>query len=331
MDPRSEVILRHPEAFTMPMLIAGLASDDLLSHFPQAQAWCWNAADYAELEQRYASRISFSTQAPEQNFVVGVLFLPKSKELTDYLLQALAAKVELLYLVGEKRAGVERAAKQLATYGKTYKLDSARHCQLWRCDIEEKATPPDLLALAKHVELSVNGQPLVVKTLPGVFSHGRLDQGTALLLAHLEHLPQGKMLDFGCGAGVIGAVLARTYPASEIILLDVDAFAIASAQLTLEANQLKAYVIAGSGIDDAPTELSAIVSNPPFHQGVHTSYAATEHMLKQAEKHLQKKGQLRIVANSFLKYPPIIEQHLSACTTLAKERGFSIYSAEKAR
>jgi 16S rRNA (guanine1207-N2)-methyltransferase len=31
-----------------------------------------------------------------------------------------------------KKGGVERAAKQLQTYGKTLKLDSARHCQFWQ-------------------------------------------------------------------------------------------------------------------------------------------------------------------------------------------------------
>jgi 16S rRNA (guanine1207-N2)-methyltransferase len=36
-----------------------------------------------------------------------------------------------------KKGGVERAAKQLQTYGKILKLDSARHCQLWHLKIEK--------------------------------------------------------------------------------------------------------------------------------------------------------------------------------------------------
>ena len=35
-------------------------------------------------------------------------------------------------LVGEKKGGVERASKQLQPFGKTLKLDSARHCQMWQ-------------------------------------------------------------------------------------------------------------------------------------------------------------------------------------------------------
>ncbi|NQD93645.1 class I SAM-dependent methyltransferase, partial [Pseudomonas sp. CrR25] len=254
-----------------------------------------------------------------------------SRELTDYLLSALAARLAgcELFLVGEKRAGIERAAKQLATFGKPRKLDSARHCQLWQVRVEHAPTPPDLEALAQHYDLQLADGPLTVVSLPGVFSHGRLDVGSALLLQHLDQLPNGHLLDFGCGAGVLGAVLKRRYPNSPVTLLDVDAFAVASSRLTLAANGLHADVISGDGIDTAPGDLSAILSNPPFHQGVHTHYQATEHLLRQAFQHLQHGGQLRLVANSFLKYPPLIEQHLGPCHTLAEASGFRIYGASK--
>ena len=45
----------------------------------------------------------------------------------------------------------------------------------------------------------------------------------ALLLKHLDGLPSGHVLDFGCGAGVLGATVKRRYPQSRVTLLDVDA------------------------------------------------------------------------------------------------------------
>ncbi|MNC39941.1 Ribosomal RNA small subunit methyltransferase C [compost metagenome] len=137
------------------------------------------------------------------------------------------------------------------------------------------------------------------------------------------------MLDFGCGAGVLGAALQRRYPASRLHLLDVDAFAVASSRLTLAANGLGGGVQAGRGIADAPHDLSAIVSNPPFHQGVHTDYQATEQLLREAARHLRPGGELRLVANSFLKYAPLIEQHLGPCRVLAERDGFRVYSARR--
>ena len=88
------------------------------------------------------------------------------------------------------------------------------------------------------------------------------------------------MLDFGCGAGVLGATIKRRYPQSRVTLLDVDAFAVASSRLTLAANGLEGDVISGDGIDAAPTGLNVILSNPPFHTGVHTNYQASENLLK---------------------------------------------------
>ena len=331
MDPRSEVILRQAERFAGRVLLAGLPADDLLGALPEALGWSWHAGEQAALQARFPGRCQFGVQAPLQPFEAAVLFLPKSRELTDYLLHALAARLPgaPLYLVGEKRAGVERAARQLADYGQPRKLDSARHCQLWQIEVAQAPAEPVLDSLARHYALPLADGPLTVVTLPGVFSHGRLDQGSALLLEHLDHLPAGPLLDFGCGAGVIGALLKRRYPHSPVHLLDVDAFALASSRLTLAANGLQAELLAGDGIRAAPGDLAAIISNPPFHHGVHTDYQASETLLREAARHLREGGELRLVANSFLKYPPLIEQHLGACQTLAEGQGFKVYRAQR--
>ncbi|MHA6492728.1 methyltransferase [Pseudomonas borbori] len=331
MDPRSEVLLRQAELFGGPLLLAGLPADDLLGQLPQAHGWSWHAGDHTLLDGRFAGRCHFGVSADDRPFDSAVLFLPKSRELTDYQLAVLAARLQgrSLFLVGEKRAGIERAAKQLDTFGKARKIDSARHCQLWQVHVEHAPAAPDIETLAQHYELQLADGPLKVVSLPGVFSHGRLDVGSALLLQHLEQLPGGHLLDFGCGAGVLGAALKRRYPDSQVSLLDVDAFAVASSRLTLAANGLDAEVIAGDGIIAAPKALSAILSNPPFHQGVHTHYQATENLLRHAAEHLKQGGELRLVANSFLKYPPLIEQHLGPCHTLAGANGFRIYRANK--
>ena len=331
MDPRSEVLLRQAELFDGQLLLAGLPADDLLGALPQAFGWNWNAADQALLATRFPGRSHFDTQVPAGDYRAAVLFLPKSRELTEYLLQALASRLagKPLYLVGEKRGGIERAAKQLTAYGAARKLDSARHCQLWSVTIEKVPAQPDLHSLAQVYELALPEGPLQIVTLPGVFAHGRLDRGSALLLEHLQDIPGGHLLDFGCGAGVLGAALKRRYPDSQVTLLDVDAFALASSRLTLARNDLQAEVIAGSGIEAAPAGLSAIISNPPFHQGVHTDYQASESLLTQAARHLTSGGELRLVANSFLKYPPLIERHLGPCHTLAEADGFRIYRARR--
>jgi len=234
-----------------------------------------------------------------------------------------------LYLVGEKRGGIEGAAKQLQAFGKPRKLDSARHCQLWQVTVENAPQAKPLESLAERFELELADGPLKIVSLPGVFSHGRLDRGTALLLEHLDGLPVGHVLDFGCGAGVIGSIIKRRYPDSQVTLLDVDAFAVASSRLTLAANGLQGEVISGDGIDAAPRDLQVILSNPPFHTGVHTNYQASENLLKKSAEHLRSGGELRLVANTFLRYQPFIQEALGNCRTLTEAGGFRIYQAKR--
>ncbi|WP_407295565.1 methyltransferase [Stutzerimonas zhaodongensis] len=331
MDPRSEVLLRQAELFSGDLLLAGLPPDDLLGQLPEAIGWSWHAGAHQQLEARFTGRCVFGVEPPTAAFESAVLFVPKSRELTDYLLSALASKLpgRQLYLIGEKRAGVERAAKQLAAFGQARKLDNARHCQLWQVRVANTPALPQLQSLAQQFELPLADGPLQIISLPGVFSHGRVDRGTALLLEQLGDLPTGRLLDFGCGAGIVGASLKKRYPDSEVVLLDVDAFAVESSRMTLAANGLQAEVIAGDGIDAAPESCSAIISNPPFHQGVHTHYEASEALLQRAVTHLRHGGELRLVANSFLRYPPLIEAHLGRCETLVSKDGFRIYRAQR--
>ncbi|VTN13803.1 Ribosomal RNA small subunit methyltransferase C [Raoultella terrigena] len=53
---------------------------------------------------------------------------------------------------------------------------------------------------------------LTIKTLPGVFSRDGLDVGSQLLLSTLTPHTKGKVLDVGCGAGVLATVLASHSP-----------------------------------------------------------------------------------------------------------------------
>ena len=76
-----------------------------------------------------------------------------------------------------------------------------------------------------HTEL-----PPTWVSYPGVFAHGRLDDGSRLLLDSLPHFPPGsRVLDYGCGSGVVGYVLRKRVAGIELVLLDVDAVALEAA------------------------------------------------------------------------------------------------------
>ena len=64
--------------------------------------------------------------------------------------------------------------------------------------------------------IDIGGSPLTLRTDRGVFSHGRLDPGTAVLLrAAPPPPPEGTFLDLGAGSGALVLALARLAPAAD--------------------------------------------------------------------------------------------------------------------
>lgn len=83
------------------------------------------------------------------------------------------------------------------------------------------------------------GYPLQFYTTWGLFSPKAIDEGTRLLLQHLEVRPDDNCLDLGCGYGPLGLVLAKMAPSGHTTLVDKDFVAVEYTQKNIEANQLK--------------------------------------------------------------------------------------------
>ena len=335
MVPHSEVVIRQEAFLDGRVLFVNAPTDDLLSNLASninASVWTWNFNDFQYFQARQTT-VHFGVELPQGAFDQAIVFVPKSKELLNYILHNLASRLSLgasIFLVGEKKGGVERASKQLLPYGKTLKLDSARHCQMWQTVLEKNTTAKALEDWAQRYTVPTPQGDLNICALPGVFSQNRLDVGTAVFLPYLSKVSSGKIADFGCGAGVISAYLAKLNPKNRIFAMDVDAFALASTKMTFEENSLvpeQLEIKAVSGIEDAPLFLHAIVSNPPFHQGIQTDYNASENLCKTARRHLKSDGELWIVANRFLNYPVLIEQSFGQCITKADQQGFKVLFA----
>jgi 16S rRNA G1207 methylase RsmC len=133
------------------------------------------------------------------------------------------------------------------------------------------STDPDAPMRRKEIEFSVAGRAYQLAVASGVFSAGRLDPGTAVLLRKAR-LPgpdtRGALLDIGCGYGPIACVLATEAPGVTVYAVDVNSRA---RDLTTEnaATLGLASRVRVSAPDDVPAELefAEIWSNPPTHVG----------------------------------------------------------------
>jgi 16S rRNA (guanine1207-N2)-methyltransferase len=134
-----------------------------------------------------------------------------------------------------------------------------------------------------RIEFSAAGKVYDLAVASGVFSAGRLDPGTAVLLRKGD-LPTaataGTFLDLGCGYGPIACVLASEAPDATVWAIDVNA----------RARDLTAENAASLGLgervrvaapDDVPADLvfDQIWSNPPTHVGKAELYLLMERWL----------------------------------------------------
>ncbi|QXB56455.1 16S rRNA (guanine(1207)-N(2))-methyltransferase RsmC [Aeromonas sp. FDAARGOS 1415] len=330
----SQMLERNQALFVgKRLLVCGALEDDYPRQLAElADSLTVFTTDYCYYRSQHSvlgEAIQFGHQiggAPR--FDALLLLMPKAKAEAQYLLAMMTPLLESgadLFLAGENRGGINGADKLLAPYGeKPVKRDSARRCSLFHGVLDKPVAPFELDAWFSRYECQAGDTALTVMALPGVFSADGLDLGTQMLLASLPPMA-GKLLDFGCGAGVIGSVLARRNPDLAVTMVDINALALESSRRTLAVNGLTGRVHASDVYSDIDERFQHIVSNPPFHAGLKTFYAATETFLAKAPDYLTRDGALTIVANAFLRYQPILEAHFRQTGVIAGDAKFKVY------
>jgi 16S rRNA (guanine1207-N2)-methyltransferase len=180
-----------------------------------------------------------------------------------------------------------------------------------------------------RVDISVAGELLTFDTQPSVFAADRLDAGTAMLLEHLEVQPGERVLDVGCGLGVIGIVASRK-GAGRVDLVDANLLAVQTVARNLERLGGLGRVMASdvySAVSDEQYDL--IVSNPPFHRGKQVDSSVVDRLINDAKAHLAPGGRVLIVANAFLAYGKQLERVFGHVETVAATRQYHVLMARE--
>ncbi len=166
-----------------------------------------------------------------------------------------------------------------------------------------------------------------VANVPGVFSAGALDEGTKLLLDTIPY-DQAKILDIGCGAGVIGAFYKKLAPKSDVTMSDSSILAIRASEETLKKNKLEAKVVLSDAFAGIEGTFDLILCNPPFHSGIQTDYSFIEKFARGAKKRLNPGGEVYVVANSFLAYQPALEKNIGPTEIVVDTGKFRVYRSK---
>ena len=150
----------------------------------------------------------------------------------------------------------------------------------------------DLPSKMVRKECFLSGTKFIFYTDNGVFSKDGLDFGSRLLL---ETIPLeevgGKVLDMGCGYGVLGIVLNKVLSCS-VDMVDVNLRAIHLASINIKENHCQNVCVFESNVySNINSKYTCIITNPPIRAGKKVVYD----IVMNAQKYLEKDGVLFLV------------------------------------
>ncbi len=162
----------------------------------------------------------------------------------------------------------------------------------------------------------------------GVFSKETLDYGSRALLETITKIDiTGKVLDMGCGIGVIGILLKKYKSDIDLTMIDVNERAVELTKINSQNYKQDNKVVLSDGFTALNDKFDCIVSNPPIRIGKEKLYS----LFVQAYEHLSESGTMYLVirkqqgAKSAMNY--LTELGLKV-ELLNKDKGYWIISAK---
>ncbi|MCE7050401.1 methyltransferase [Streptomyces purpurascens] len=166
----------------------------------------------------------------------------------------------------------------------------------------------------------------------GVFCADRLDIGTRFFLRHLPSGQGRRVVDLGCGNGVVGTAVALADPEAEVLFVDESFQAVASAEATYKANGVPGHAEfrVGDGLAGVPSgSVDLVLNNPPFHSHQATTDATARRMFAGARRALRPGGELWVIGNRHLGYHVTLRRIFGNSRLVAGDPKFVVLKAVK--
>ncbi|MEI6896679.1 MAG: methyltransferase [Psychromonas sp.] len=270
-----------------------------------------------------------------ENVKVVLIKIPKTNSYLEYLLQQLRAVIsaDTIIVAAGKVNMIHNSTLELFEQyiGSTKTSLAKKKSRLIFSLVERQNVPENEIAITWELEK----QQWKIHNHANVFSRNHLDIGGRYLM---ENLPEGefeKIVDLGCGNGVVGMTAMETYPKANVTFIDESYMAVDSARINViknfeeEHSDAARFVVNNGLVGFKAHSYDLILCNPPFHQQqVITDHIAWS-MFNDAYFCLQGNGELVIVGNRHLDYQDKLERIFGNCELVTENKKFVILRAVK--
>lgn len=142
-------------------------------------------------------------------------------------------------------------------------------------------------------KITIDGITMTFQTDPALFSPHGLDEGTRAMLSCVRFAPNDKVLDLGCGYGVVGIYAAKQIGARRVTMADIDETAVAAAKENACRNSVPdIQILQSNGFQTiADAGYTVILSNPPYH----ADFSVARHFIEKGFNRLVIGGRLIMV------------------------------------
>ena len=143
------------------------------------------------------------------------------------------------------------------------------------------------------ISAEIKNVSLKFETDPSNFSPNSIDVGTLAMLSAVEFSPDDKILDMGCGYGVVGILAAKLIGQGNVTMCDISESAVKQAKINAELNGVPDIDIKISdGFSEiCDNDFTMILSNPPYH----ADFSVPKHFIEVGFKKLAVGGKMVMV------------------------------------
>ncbi len=162
----------------------------------------------------------------------------------------------------------------------------------------------------------------------GVFSKDRIDYASRLLIeTYFEYGKNNvKVLDVGCGYGLIGITLAKIKNC-QVTMIDINKRALHLTEMNLKQNKVDAEVLESNIYSNIHNSYDCIITNPPIRAGKNVYLT----ILKEGEQYLKQDGELWFVMNKDQGAKSTVKElsNIYDLQILKKSKGFFVILCKK--